>query len=398
MPASGTPSNSIVNNRQTKEKLEEAVAELNSNVQSKERELQAKNQELQDRNNYIQQLEEQLRQATINRREEDATAHQEEVAVVTVEQQPAQHHIPPPPPPQHVLPPPPPQPLPANPHQYEECFPRIPAPQLPKFDGRGSATEWWMSFMAFIRFTNIPAVRAIQMLHFYFSGISLQWFNFLDPVKKTSLDVFRQAFFERFKSSSPFNKDLLRIQQQPGEGVEEYIYRVRKLATDSTLDEAAVTELAKDGLQQRLRELVVPQRPTTLEQLREQAILAEDAVDIKRTVTNGSPEPQAKSVVDPSLVAAIQTAMLTMMPTNPPKEQQQEVNAAYNSRPYYQRSNNQRPRHKGPCLRCGGKSCFDKSSCPGFTSECSYCYRRGHSTQACHKRLLENATKFQNKS
>ena len=36
MPASGTPSNSQVNNRQTKERLEEAVMELNSNIQSKE--------------------------------------------------------------------------------------------------------------------------------------------------------------------------------------------------------------------------------------------------------------------------------------------------------------------------------------------------------------------------
>ena len=90
--------------------------------------------------------------------------------------------------------------------------------------------------MAFISFTNIPVVRAIQMLHFYFTGISLQWFTFLDPVKKTSLEMFKQAFFDRFKPSSPINKVLLRIQQQPGEGVEEYLYSVRKLATDSTMD------------------------------------------------------------------------------------------------------------------------------------------------------------------
>ena len=267
-PTSGTPSNCQINNGQTKEILREAVTELNSNIQSKESEQQSKSKQLQDRNNYIQQLEDQLRQTTNNRLEENATGNQDEVAVVTIEQQTAQHHIPP-----HMLPPSPPQPRSAKPHQHEDYYPMIPAPQLPKFDGRGSATEWWKSFMAFIRFTNIPVVRAIQMLHFYFSRISLQWFIFLDPVKKTSLDIFRQALFERFKSSPQFNKDLLRIQQQLGEGVEKYIYRVRKLATDTTLDKAAVTELAKDGLQQRLREHVVPQRPTTLEQLREQAIL-----------------------------------------------------------------------------------------------------------------------------
>lgn len=41
--------------------------------------------------------------------------------------------------------------------------------------------------------------------------------HILDPVKKTPLDIFKQAFFDRFKPS-PINKEILRI-QQPGEGV-----------------------------------------------------------------------------------------------------------------------------------------------------------------------------------
>lgn len=73
----------------------------------------------------------------------------------------------PPHPPTHPPPPPPP--------------PRIPGLKPLKFDGRVLATEW--SFMAFISFTNIPAARAIHVLHFYFTWISLQWFIFLDPVK-----------------------------------------------------------------------------------------------------------------------------------------------------------------------------------------------------------------------
>lgn len=90
------------------------------------------------------------------------------------------------------------------------------------FDGRGSATEWWMSLVTFITSTNTPAVKAIQMLHLYFNGIALQWFTVLDPVKKSSLDIFKQAFCAQFKPSSLINTDRLSIQKQPGECVKEY--------------------------------------------------------------------------------------------------------------------------------------------------------------------------------
>lgn len=89
------------------------------------------------------------------------------------------------------------------------------------FDGRGSATEWRMSLVAFITLTNTPAVKAIQMPHLYFSGIALQWFTVLDPVKKSSLDIFKPAFFAQFKPYSLINTDSLSIQQQPGECVKE---------------------------------------------------------------------------------------------------------------------------------------------------------------------------------
>ena len=58
---------------------------------------------------------------------------------------------------------------------------------------------------------------------------------------------------------------------------------------------------------------------------------------------------QAKNVVDLSMVAAIQTAMLTIVPTLL-KSNNKIVNTAHNSRPYYQILNNERPRYKGPCL------------------------------------------------
>uniref|UniRef100_A0A8W8MXC9 Uncharacterized protein n=1 Tax=Magallana gigas TaxID=29159 RepID=A0A8W8MXC9_MAGGI len=123
------------------------------------------------------------------------------------------------------------------------------------------------------------------------------------------------------------------------------------------MDELAVTELAKDGLHQTLRELVVPQRPTTLDQLREQAILAEDAVDLKRSTSNQIPsaDSQTKGTVDTALVAAIQAAMMNIMPATVSQHRQdEEVNAVYSPHPHQQRSSrNQWPRRRSPCLRCG---------------------------------------------
>lgn len=56
----GTISNTV-NNRVTNKLLEETVAELKTDIVSKERQLQVKTEQLQERNEYILQLEEQLR-------------------------------------------------------------------------------------------------------------------------------------------------------------------------------------------------------------------------------------------------------------------------------------------------------------------------------------------------
>lgn len=56
----GTISNTV-NNRVTNKLLEETVAELKTDIVSKERQLQVKTEQLQERNEYFLQLEEQLR-------------------------------------------------------------------------------------------------------------------------------------------------------------------------------------------------------------------------------------------------------------------------------------------------------------------------------------------------
>lgn len=237
------------------------------------------------------------------------------------------------------------------PHKEKLLFSRIPAQQLPTFDGRGSATEWWMSFVAFITLTNIPALKAIQMLHLYLSGIALKWFTVLDPVKKSSLDIFKQAFFAQFKPSSLINTDLLSMQQQPEECVKEYF---QKVSSDLTMDDSAVTELAKKGLHFRLG---VPQQPTMLDLLGEKSILAEDAVEIKRSTPNTGSDLQTKPDTNASL---IHTAMTSNLPASATEHRHDEdVDAVYSLRPHRERSSKHRlPRRRSFCPQYGNKSCF----------------------------------------
>ncbi|KAK3100025.1 hypothetical protein FSP39_013636 [Pinctada imbricata] len=168
---------------------------------------------------------------------------------------------------------------PSVPLQTTACKARIPVPPLDKFDGQSvSATEWWLTFMSFVTLHNMSEVTAIRALPFYLAGIAFQWFMHLTPDYKTTLAKVEEAFYKRFKPKAPINKEVIRVNQAPGETVDHYIFRVRRLAADSTMDEGMITFFAQEGLLDRLRTIVVPQRPSTLDELREQAVLAESAV------------------------------------------------------------------------------------------------------------------------
>lgn len=168
------------------------------------------------------------------------------------------------------------------------------------------------------------------------------------------------------------------------------------------MDESAVTDLAKDELHQRLRELVVPQRPTTLDQLRKQAILAKDAVDVKGSTSNpiSSADSQTKSM-DSKLVA-IQTAIMNIMPASANQHRQNEEVHAVTLCTVLAPNTSGPATINFPDLEVPACDMLIRpiliTHCTDFNSKCSYCGNIGHLTQVCHSRLLENATKFQRSS
>ncbi|KAK3101376.1 hypothetical protein FSP39_003102 [Pinctada imbricata] len=229
---------------------------------------------------------------------------------------------------------------------------RIPIPPLDKYDGTTPITEWWETFLAFISLHNTPEPRAITMLPFYLLGVALQFFNHLEPPCKSSLTRIRDALFERFKPSIPISQRLMKIQQETGETVDNYMFRVRKLSVECTMEEEVVTYFAREGLIDQLRLIVAPQNPKTLEDLRKMATLAEQA-------TTKNPATQSidiESAVSESIrmgIAAIQSSMMA-----PAEEKMAPVNALFEPRespkPRTNYGRQQRASNPGPCSRCGG--------------------------------------------
>ncbi|KAK3107696.1 hypothetical protein FSP39_020180 [Pinctada imbricata] len=101
--------------------------------------------------------------------------------------------------------------------------PHVPVPQMEKYDGGGSVTEWWLTCMIFVSLHQLTDVNAIRALPLYLNGIALQWFLHLGQECKTSLAVVQDAILNRFKPKAPVNKEILRVQQAPGELVDKYL-------------------------------------------------------------------------------------------------------------------------------------------------------------------------------
>lgn len=257
--------------------------------------------------------------------------------------------------------------------------------------------------MAYIALHSITEAKAIKLLPFYLMGIALQFFTHLDSLSKTSLTSIRDAFFSRFRPTVPISQALMRVKQGADESVDKYLYRVRKLAADCSMEEDSITYFAREGLLQKLRVIVVPQNPKSLEDLRKMAALAEEATgkdtdtpptDLKTALAEGI------KIALASVDAAVETKVRNHLDDQladvngvfAGQTQQRRPQPVSRDRDNFRQTN--RSREPGPCFRCGGKSCFDKSKCPANDQFCSYCGVKNHLVKVCHKRFIENSLQF----
>ena len=236
----------------------------------------------------------------------------------------------------------------------------MPHVTLTKFDGRTSAIQWWLKFMAFIQLQAMSSQQAILSLPFYLTGAAEAWFATLSSEAKASLESIRQAFHDRFRPTSAHNFQLMDVRQGAKETVDDFIFRVSSLTTDHPVDEAWLVTAVVKGLRPRLKAVVIQADPKTLEGVRQEASKAELAAQLTAetedhaqnqtniAMLNALSELTNNMQALQASVNAVQTESRETRPQPPPRR----LNGEYNNS--YQTSNSRAVNTNFNCWYCNG--------------------------------------------
>lgn len=302
---------------------------------------------------------------------------------------------------------------------------------LEKYDGKTSAIQFWTQFMTFISIMNVPLDAAHTYFSFYLKDTAKDWYFQLTPAVQNSLSELKSAFLARFRPQVPFSLGLVDITQQNTESVDQYISRIRKLSTDSTMPEDCLTTMIMKGLKPAIRNIVMPQFPQTIDDLRTKSAIAEMTVLMNNqslsSATSDNSVVNAMSAVCEVTNQLQQT--IAAMRTTPPNTMQYHQDTASQPEPgYSHRDPRQANRYRGPppqqshptqwqqrprqsfsqqqqqrgaqtgpqqsprfCRNCGSKSCFSKFNCPARGHFCQKCGKSNHFENRCITSFLDNS-------
>lgn len=202
--------------------------------------------------------------------------------------------------------------------------------------------------MTFISIMNVPLDAAHTYFSFYLKDTAKDWYFQLAPAVQNSLSKLKSAFLAPFKPQVPFSLGLVDITQQNTESVDQYISRIRKLSTDSTIPEDCLPTMIMKGLKPAI---VMPQCTQTIDDLRTKSAAAKMTVLMNKQSL--SSETSDNSVVNAmSVVCDVTnqlqqtiTAVRTTFPNNVPYH---EDTADHPAQGYSRRDSRQANRYRGP--------------------------------------------------
>lgn len=288
--------------------------------------------------------------------------------------------------------------------QLQQPLPQFQMPVPPhlmpvrKFSGKGSVVQWWKSFLTYMTLQGLTEARICQYFPCYLEGNAEYWYNNLNDSIKKSFNLLKEAFLKRFRPTQ-LNVELMDISQGEQETVDDYIHRVLKQFADADVTENSLMTKAMRGLKPALANIVIPQDPVNMEDLRVRACRAEMTLLVTKTQPAGDVNAVIRDLIGQinELKAGNEAVMAAISDQgrfrHQPTEQNQYRRGNPNqggSRPRQDNFNRYRPmpqnrqqNHNTKCSRCNREYCRSRNQCLARFETCTECKRRGHIRAAC---------------
>jgi hypothetical protein len=306
----------------------------------------------------------------------------------------------------------------------------------PYFNGSEDAFTWYKQFEKYVEYRHITEEERIRALFLVLlRGQSAEWCDSIPDRQKATWDALRQSFHSRYiiteATKLKSTRELFSLRQQEGECTDDYIVKMRKLASFIQVEDALLLNAVINGLRPNLSAIILIQKPKTLEELLTAARIAEVTlkpsidetlickqlqemqVEMRRMggrldrVSSTNIQRSASSSPARKVQFKEEFPRQRQQPDQS-RERQQQQQSGQRGHTFYrqgapqpvQRSNtpqwSQRQgvnRQQSSCSRCGYLRCFEgNNNCVALNKQCHKCFSYGHLQ---HKCLKANRQQFQ---
>ena len=209
-------------------------------------------------------------------------------------------------------------------------------------------------------------------------------------------------FLKRFSAQkSNFDVNLFQIRQNPEETIENYLARVYQTTNEYDIPKHLLIGMTVQGLKSELRKIVMPQKPETLEQLREMAVIAERTVKSTESLSENfavslsNMEERLMSNLSDRFEATLaavtnynsqnfnrQKSFRGRRQFRPNNQTDRRNNFQFRNQRQDFHDNNNDNRNRRKCMGCGG-NCVDRDHCIAKGQQCFNCKRMDHFASVC---------------
>ena len=170
-----------------------------------------------------------------------------------------------------------------------------------QFSGRvdENGQSWLATFELWLRFRSINGERKAAALALHLKDSAAAWYQSLADNRRDTYDNLRAAFIERYGAArlQPWQRAGLAwtIEQQPTQTVDDYMVAVMNAGKDAGLTDQQLVNAVIKGLRPSIRQYVIRQQPTNIDDLRAAATLAEQT-ELPSATTPSSTDTIAATV------------------------------------------------------------------------------------------------------